>query len=183
MKIVINRIALLFIGLAFWSCTSDSKNDKSKTSLIILNEYNIEQLIQIDETPLFNHKSTTQAVNGKIFQVLENDKKVYLGQLINGKPDGLWIKWSENGNKIEEGNYKNGLLEGYFALYHPNGSKSLEGSILHGKKNGLFAMYHENGVRSFRGEYFDGIGMGKWVYYNEEGAKIRKKDCDFEECK
>ena len=75
------------------------------------------------------------------------------------------------------------MLTGYFALYHPNGSKSLEGSILHGKKNGLFAMYHENGVRSFRGEYFDGIGKGKWVYYNEEGAKIRKKDCDFEECK
>ena len=81
MKIVINRIALLlFIGLVFWSCTSDSKNDKSKTSSITLNEYNIEQLIQIDETPSFNHKSTTQVANGKIFQVLENDKKVYLGQ-------------------------------------------------------------------------------------------------------
>ena len=176
-------LLLLFIGLAFWSCTSNSKNDKSKTSSITLNQYNIEQLIQIDDTPSFNHKTTSKAANGKIFQILENDKKVYLGLLINGKPDGLWIKWSENGIKIEEGNYKNGLLEGYFALYHPNGSKSLEGSILHGKKNGLFAMYHENGVRSFRGEYFDGIGMGKWVYYNEEGTKIRKKDCDFEECK
>ena len=162
---------------------SGSKNDKSKTSVIPLNEYNIEQLIRMDETPSFNHKSTGQVVNGKIFQVLENDKKVYLGQLINGKPDGLWIKWSENGNKIEESNYKNGLLKGYFVLYHSNGSKSLEGSILHGKKNGLFAMYHENGVRSFRGEYFDGEGKGGWIYYNEEGEKVRKKDCDFEECK
>ena len=180
-----NRISilLLFIGWAFWSCMSGSKNDKSKTNVIPLNEYNIEQLIRMDETPSFNHKSTDQVVNGKIFQVLENDKKVYLGQLINGKPDGLWIKWSDNGNKIEESNYKNGLLKGYFVLYHSNGSKSLEGSILHGKKNGLFAMYHENGVRSFRGEYFDGVGKGKWVYYNEDGAKIRKKDCDFEECK
>ncbi|SVB68419.1 uncharacterized protein METZ01_LOCUS221273, partial [marine metagenome] len=43
--------SILFIGLAFWGCTSDSKNDKSKTSSITLNEYNIEQLIQIDETP------------------------------------------------------------------------------------------------------------------------------------
>ena len=115
--------------------------------------------------------------------VIIKSKKVYLGRLINGKPDGLWIKWSKNGNKIEEGNYSNGLLEGYFALYHPNGLKSLEGSILHGKKNGLFAMYHENGVRSFRGEYFDGVGKGKWIYYNEDGAKIRIKDCDLEECK
>jgi len=149
---------------------------------MLLNEYNIKQLTQIDETPLFTHKETTQEMNGKIFQVLENDKKVYLGQLINGKPDGLWIKRSVNGNKIKEGNYNNNLLEGYFALYHPNGSKSLEGSILHGKKNGLFAMYHENGVRSFRGEYFDGVGKGKWIYYNEESEKIRIKDCDFEEC-
>tara|TARA_Y100001934_G_C12274509_1_gene736676 strand:+ start:168 stop:713 length:546 start_codon:yes stop_codon:yes gene_type:complete len=174
---------LLIIGFPFWSCTSDRKNNKSKTTSIASNEYNIEQLIQIDETPSFNHNMTTQPANGKIFQILENDKKVYLGQLINGKPDGLWIKWSENGIKIEEGNYNNGLLEGYFALYHKNGSKSLEGSILHSKKNGLFAMYHENGVRSFRGEYFDGIGKGKWVYYNEEGTIIRQKDCDLEECK
>ena len=72
---MINRITLLlFIGLVFWSCRSDRKNDKSKTNFITINEYNIEQLIQIDETPLFNHKSTTQAVNGKIFQILENDK-------------------------------------------------------------------------------------------------------------
>jgi len=109
---VINRIILLpFIGLAFLSCTSDSKNDKSKTSAITLNEYNIEQLNQINDTPTFSHKKTNQAVDGKIFQVLENDKKVYLGRLINGKPDGLWIKRSKNGNKIEEGNYSNGLLE------------------------------------------------------------------------
>ena len=181
---MINRITLIsFIGLAFLSCTSDSKNDKSKTSTITLNEYNIKQLTQINETPTFNHKKSNQAVDGKIFQVLENDKKVYLGRLINGKPDGLWIKWSKNGNKIEEGNYSNGLLEGYFALYHPNGLKSLEGSILHGKKNGLFAMYHDNGVRSFRGEYFDGVGTGEWVYYNKDGTNIRKKDCDFDECK
>jgi len=120
---------------------------------------------------------------GKVLGKWENGKRILMwGVLFESKVNGISV-WSENGNKIEEGNYKNGLLEGYFALYHPNGSKSLEGSILHGKKNGLFAMYHENGVRSFRGEYFDGVGKGKWVYYNEEGAKIRKKDCDFEECK
>ena len=174
---------LLIINLAFWGCTGESKNNKSQTTSITTSEYNIEQLIQIDETPSFNHKTTNKVVNGKIFQVLENGEKVYLGQLVNGKPDGLWIKWSENGIKIEEGNYNNGLLEGYFALYHHNGSKSLEGSILHSKKNGLFAMYHENGVRSFRGEYFDGIGKGKWVYYNDDGEIIRRKDCDEDECK
>ncbi len=169
--------------MVFWSCNSGSKNNKSENNSIVSNEYNIEQINQIDETTSFNHRSSDQAVNGKIFQILENDKKVYLGQLINGKPDGLWIRWSENGNKIEESNYKYGLLNGYFSLYHPNGSKSLEGSILHGKRNGLFAMYHENGVRSFRGEYFDGVGKGTWVYYNEKGKKVRKKDCGIDECK
>ena len=128
------KYLLPILLIAFWSCMSDSKNDKSKLTSNTFNEYNIEQLTQVDETLSYNHKLTGEVVNGKIFQVLANDKKVYLGKLINGKPDGLWIKWLENGNKIEDGNYINGLLEGYFALYHPNNSKSLEGSILHGKK-------------------------------------------------
>ena len=168
---------LIIFLILFWTCSS--KNENSSNSI---GEYDINTLNRINNSLSFVDKTNNNPISGNVYQLLESGEKVILGNLKNGKAEGLWIKLGDNGRKVEEGHYKKGLLRGHFILYYPSGSKSLEGSILHGKKNGLFAMYYENGVRSFRGEYFNGNGKGVWLFYNNDGSIKKKKDCEIEEC-
>ena len=59
--------------------------------------------------------------NGIVFQ-LKNGKKEIMGNLKNGKKNGIWIEWHNYGRRLQE-TYKNGVLDGFVSIYYMNGQK------------------------------------------------------------
>ena len=163
-------IILLF---AFWNCGS-------KSSSI---EYNIDEITQIDNKPLYKLITNNKMPSGKIYQILNDGQKKYIGNLSKGVPFGDWNKLNQNGQVVEKVHFSNGVAgRKYVAIYYKNGNKNLEGSYLNNKKNGLFSMYYENGTKSFRGEYSNGSGIGTWIYYDKDSNVVKKIDCSIESC-
>ena len=164
----------LFIVLLFCFCGCSNKDP----------EYNFNEITKIDNKYIYKLKGNDQSPTGKIYKILKNGEKRYIGKLSKGIPFGDWKNLDETGKILEQIHFSNGIPgRKYVALYHGNGKKSLEGSYLHNKKNGLFAMYYENGIRSFRGEYLNGLGVGTWLYFDENGNEIKRINCSLEDCK
>ena len=57
-----------------------------------------------------------------------------LGQLKDGKTDGLVMGWYENGQKSAEQAYKDGMLDGPVTMWHENGQKAVEGTFKDGEE-------------------------------------------------
>ena len=163
----------IILLLSSWNCVS---ND--------LIEYNIDEVTQIDDEPLYKLIANNKMPSGKIYQILKDGQKKYIGNLSKGVPFGDWSKLNQNGQVVEKVHFSNGV-EGrkYVAIYYKNGNKNLEGSYLNNKKNGLFSMYYKNGIKSFRGEYSNGSGIGTWIYYDKNSNVVKKIDCSLENCK
>ena len=161
---------ILFIG--FWNCSLDKKDA----------EYDFEDLIKIENEFIYKMR-TNDRPSGKVYMILNNGEKKYIGKLSDGIPYGDWSKLNTKGDVIERTNFTNGIPgRKYVIIYYDNGQKHIEGSYLHNKKNGLFMMYYKNGLKSFRGEYYDGSGVGLWSYFDENGKMIKKIDCSIENC-
>ena len=168
-----NKYFYIILLLLSWNCSSNSSI-----------EYNIDKITQIDNKPLYRLTINNSNPSGKIYQILNDGQKKYIGNLSKGVPFGDWSKLNQNGQVVEKVHFSNGVAgRKYVAIYHKNGNKNLEGSYLNNKKNGLFSMYYENGVKSFRGEYSNGAGIGTWIYYNKDSDVIKKIDCSVEDCK
>ena len=165
----------IILLLAFWNC------DNSSNSSI---EYNIDEITQIDNKPLYKLITNNSNPSGKIYQILNDGQKKYIGNLSKGVPFGDWSKLNQNGQVVEKVHFSNGVAgRKYVAIYYKNGNKNLEGSYLNNKKNGLFSMYYKNGTKSFRGEYSNGSGIGTWIYYDKNSNVVKKIDCSLENCK
>ena len=163
----------IILLLSSWNCVS---ND--------LIEYNIDEVTQIDDEPLYKLIANNKMPSGKIYQILKDGQKKYIGNLSKGVPFGDWSRLNQNGQVVEKVHYSKGVAgRKYVAIYYKNGNKNLEGSYLNNKKNGLFSMYYENGAKSFRGEYSNDSGIGTWIYYDKESNVVKKIDCSIESCK
>ncbi len=155
-----------------WNCSFDKKDP----------EYEFKDLIKIENEFIYKLR-TNQRPSGKVFKILKDGEKKYIGKLSNGIPYGDWSKLNTQGNVLEKTNFTNGMPgRKYVIIYYDNGKKHIEGSYLYNKKNGLFMMYYKNGLKSFRGEYLDDSGVGFWSYFDESGQMIKKIDCSIEDC-
>lgn len=162
--------SILLIGV--WNCSLDEKDA----------EFDFEDLIKIENEFIYKMRNNDRP-SGKVYMILNNGEKKYIGKLSNGIPYGDWSKLNTKGDVIERTNFTNGIPgRKYVIIYYDNGQKHIEGSYLHNKKNGLFMMYYKNGLKSFRGEYYDGSGVGLWSYFDENGKMIKKIDCSIENC-
>jgi antitoxin component YwqK of YwqJK toxin-antitoxin module len=124
-----------------------------------------------------------------------------LGQLVDGKPDGRWIRYYEDtGNTQSTCNYKNGILHGkaksyrhkdntlwkeeYFVNgqlhgeekhYHSDGTTlSSLTNHEHGRKNGHYKEWHPDGSLSVSGFYENGELQGEYVRYDKMGKATEK---------
>ena len=162
--------SILLIGV--WNCSLDEKDA----------EFDFEDLIKIENEFIYKMRNNDRP-SGKVYMILNNGEKKYIGKLSNGIPYGDWSKLNTKGDVIERTNFTNGIPgRKYVIIYYDNGQKHIEGSYLHNNKNGLFMMYYKNGLKSFRGEYLDGSGVGFWSYFDENGKMIKKIDCSIENC-
>ena len=141
----------------------------SKLNYIINeNKKNLE-LIKADIFILYN-KLNTQS------QLLKKNNKdqfkfrrgKYIGQAVNGLPEGKGIWFGNNGDKYE-GEWKNGLAEGKGIRYYKNGER-YEGNFINDLKEGKGIFYFNNGDK-YDGEWKNDKKEGKGIYYYNNGYR------------
>ena len=150
------------------------------TSLLFLllgcsqNEYNIDDIIRTDNSPT-TEKFSNEPITGKVYKNFgekDNLKKVYMGNLLNGKEEGLWTFWSESGLKILEVTYNDGKLEGLITSWYEDGRKQSEQHFKDGKENGLHTKWYElNGKKQSEQHFKDGKLDGLYIDWYDNGQK------------
>mgnify|MGYP000223978526 CR=1 FL=1 len=166
-------------------------------------EYDFMNLIEMDNG-LWTEKFSDEPISGKVyggFGEVKPLKKVYIGNLLNGKkegrwksyyhstgkkkydlnfkdgkPDGINTEWYENGQKTYEGTHKDGKQDGLWTEWYDNGQKKYEGTFKDGKRDGKCTGWYEDGKKEEEGTFKDSIRDGKWTYYNEDGTVKEVKE-------
>ena len=107
------------------------------------------------------------AYTGWVKLMYPNGQIMILGQIKDGKQDGLVTKWYENGQKRQEENYKDYKLMSAVG-WKPNGEKCPVTNI-DKDGNGLLTVWFENGQKAEEGTFKDGekISDKRW---NEDGS-------------
>ena len=101
-------------------------------------------------------KSDSSLMNG----VLYCDSGI-MGNIVDGKRDGLYKEWYWMGNLRIEANYNKGSLQGYFRCWHENGNIDGEGNYHNGQRwDGIHRSWYENGQLSNERNFKDGLGHG-----------------------
>ena len=88
-------------------------------------EYDINDLIEMDNG-LWTEKFSDEPITGKVYDYfgeVKPLKKVYIGNVRNGKEEGNWIWWYHNGQKSYEGTFKDGERQGLHTSWYDNGQK------------------------------------------------------------
>ena len=99
-------------------------------------QINYENLLY-EEEGVFYGKESNKPYSGKVFSLYGDGKKKTVGNLKNGKSNGLWIWFHENGVKKYEGTWKNGNLNGLRTEWYKNGNKKQATTFIDNKKDGM----------------------------------------------
>ena len=138
----------------------------------IINENNKNfELIKNDIFILYN-KLNRQSQELKKYNNKEEFKfrrGKYVGQAVNGLPEGKGIWFGNNGDKYE-GEWKNGLAEGKGIRYYKNGDR-YEGNFINDLKEGKGIFYFNNGDK-YDGEWKNDKKEGKGIYYYNNGDRM-----------
>ena len=162
-------------------------------------EYNSNDIVEMDNG-LWTEKFSDEPISGKVYGYFgkeSNPKKVYIGNMVNGKKEGRWKSYYHStGKKKYDENYKDGKLgelrtEWYengniksitshketrnrieivkYVNYYSNGQKKSEITIKEGKKDGVSKSWYENGQKEYEKTYKNGnlISKKEW---NEDGS-------------
>ena len=91
-------------------------------------EYNNKDIIELDNG-LWSEKFSDVPITGKVYGYFgeqSNPKKVYLGNIRNGKKEGKWVSYFHStGRKQYELNYKDGKYDGLTTVWYKNGQKEI----------------------------------------------------------
>ena len=101
-------------------------------------EYNINDLIKMDNG-LWTEKFSDEPISGKVYEYFReesNPKKVYVGNMVNGKKEGEWKSYYSNGIKKYNYNFKDGESDGLQTDWYENGRKKFESSWKGGQPHG-----------------------------------------------
>ena len=150
-NIQIKRIGDIIIKMNFIVNENRKYFESLKNDIINLSN----QINQMNQ----NLKNTNVINNIKNNQEIKyNDGGRYIGQVVNGIPEGKGILYSPDGHRYE-GDFRNGKLEGKGILYQPNGSR-YEGDFRNGEPEGKCVLYSSEGDRAV-GDYCNGKPIGK----------------------
>ena len=161
-------------------------------------EYNNKDIIELDNG-LWSEKFSDVPITGKVYGYFgeqSNPKKVYLGNIRNGKKEGKWVfyfhstgrkkyeenykdgkydgletNWYENGQKRDEGTYKDGKFDGQYTFWYENGQKEGETTYKDGELDGLLTFWYENGQKEAEINYKDGKHHRSYTKWYENGQK------------
>jgi len=147
-------------------------------SIINENKKNTE-LLRKDISILYNKFSkqlNNLIINNMNYQEIKynnkNGRKRYIGQVLNGIPEGKGTMHWNNGDRYE-GEWKNNKKEGRGIYYLGDGEfkgDRYEGDYKNGKAEEKGIYYYANGDR-YEGEFKNGKREGKGIYYFANGDR------------
>ena len=117
-------------------------------------EYNSNDIVEMDNG-LWTEKFSDEPITGKVygyFGEVKPLKKVYVGNIVNGKKEGKWTSYFNNGyfyngGKKYEENWNNGKIDGIGYSWYENGNLETEITF---KKQPRGYLYHivntDNGI-------------------------------------
>ena len=139
-------------------------------------EYDFMNLIEMDNG-LWTEKFSDEPISGKVyggFGEVKPLKKVYIGNLLNGKKEGNWkTYYHSTGKKKYDENYKDGKLDRLRTKWYENGQKESEETYKNGKEDGVYTIWYENGQKQIEGTFKDGILVKVIGGWNEDGTMDR----------
>ncbi len=99
-----------------------------------------------------------------------NDK-VEEGNFIQGRKEGIWIKYHRDGKTIRlKGHYANNRPSGFYIRYYKNAKKNEEANFIQDKYKGIYNRYYSNGKLAYSGNYNNkGEESGLIKYYFKNG--------------
>ena len=150
-------------------------NENRKNMGLIMNQFTLlqNQIQQLSQKIDFNSFNTnTPKYSTQITNNINNQQELigvngrYVGQVVNGLPEGKGIEYNNNGERYE-GDFRNGKHEGKGIYYHNNGDR-YEGDYRNGKREGKGIEYYHYGNRMM-GDYYNGKPIGKHVMLTRNG--------------
>jgi len=183
-NLVIKRIGDIIIKMNFII------NENKKNTDLIINHIS---LLQNQMNKKFDELKFNQIES----QQINNDNgDKYIGQVVNGLPEGKGILYLNNGDRYE-GDFRNGKAEGkgifYFnrepfkgdryegdlkndkfegkGIYYYNDGDRYEGDFKNDKREGKGINYFNNG-NIYQGDYRNDYAEGKGIYYYNNGDRM-----------
>ena len=142
---------------------------------LIMNQFTLlqNQIQQLSQKIDFNSFNTnTPKYSTQITNNINNQQELigvngrYVGQVVNGLPEGKGIRYWNNGDRYE-GDYRNGKKEGK-GIYYFNDGARYEGDFRNDNKEGKGIYYKNNGDRAM-GDFYNDNQIGKHVMLTRNG--------------
>ena len=168
-NLTIKRISVIIIKINFII------NDNKKNMGLIMNQFTLlqNQMKQLSQKIDFNSFNTnTPKYSTQITNNINNQQELiavngrYVGQVVNGLPEGKGIAYYNNGDRYE-GDFRNGKKEGKGIMYYSDGDR-YEGDWRNDKREGKGIYYYHNGDRMM-GDYHNDKPTGKHVMLARNG--------------
>ena len=160
-NLVIKRIGDIIIKMNFII------NENKKNTDLIINHIS---LLQNQMNKKFDELKFNQIES----QQINNDNgDKYIGQVVNGLPEGKGILYRNNGDRYE-GDFRNGKKEGkgiYYYNREPFKGDRYEGDFKNDKREGKGIYYFNNG-NIYQGDYRNNYAEGKGIYYYNNGDRV-----------
>jgi antitoxin component YwqK of YwqJK toxin-antitoxin module len=93
----------------------------------------------------------------------------YMENYLNGKKEGISVKYYPDGSVGEKLEWKNDHRHGLWEQYYIDGTLLLKSSYANDRLNGPYTIWHKNGAVAISGNYRMDVREGDWEYYDEEG--------------
>ena len=121
---------------------------------------------------LFAQNDTVNSIDANGYNIFryKNGNIASKGNMVNGKPDGLWMTFYENGTLKSVGKRKNFLLDSTWLFYNDSGKIILEVNYLKNKKQGKRITYRQNEIieENFESNVKNGITN---IYFPNKSIK------------
>jgi len=131
-----------FIAIVFFACNGDSSKIADNKEV---------QHDTLKTATLFEKKKDTLLQNGEYVQHYKSGVIEMLGEIKNGKREGVWKSFYETKLPWSETTFEAG------------------------KKNGKTTTWYENGKKRYEGFYTNDKESGSWTFWDESGKIVNTK--------
>ena len=153
---------------------------KEKISDVIKRMNSLIEEIKKNTKLIINHiKSFKDGAATKIekrppdFKEIRMDDRKYIGQVVNGIPDGKGVMYVDGGD-IYKGEFKNGKYDGngiyYFNENDSTRGNTYEGEFSKGQANGK-GIYNKSNNDRYEGDWKNDLKDGKGIYFWSNGDR------------
>ena len=117
--------------------------------LVLVSSYSYSEEVSEDQLVVregvYYKNFSTTPFTGTYVEFYENGQLLWMGNLKDGKQDGLWKGYNEKGQLVNRGNWRNGKQHGLYETFYENGQLWTRSNYKDGELHGLSEQFYENG--------------------------------------